>query len=177
MSEKDKSNELYIYDEVQHDEMQKAVSFELEHKCLRTWYLLNNIWTIFSALIVLSDDGNTVSFFAPIIILGYYAIMLFCQVAYDIKASEKGVLDSLSRYQTGMKGWSWKYFIGATQFVIPITAILGYIFGEYKSVIHHPVFFSVFFALSFGYDIISYICVKRNKTVMDNSADEDETDE
>lgn len=175
MSEKDKNNSLYIYDEVRHDEMQKALSFELEHKCLRMWYLLNNIWTIFAAFIVIGDDGNTFPVFAPIIILGYYAIMLSCQVVYDIKASEKGVLDSLSRYQNGMKGW--RYAIGVLQFVVPMTAIGNYIAGVHKNVIHHPIFFSVFFALSFGYDIISYICVSRNKKVMDNSADEDENDE
>lgn len=175
MSEKDKSNSLYFYDEIQHDEMQKTISFELEHKCLRTWYLLNNIWTIFAAFVFLGDSGETVRFFAPIIVLGYYAIMLSCQVAYDLKASEKGVLDSLSRYQTGMTGW--KYFIGVAQFVIPITAILSYIFGGFKDVIHHPVFFSVFFALSFAYDVITFICVKRNKKVMDSSADENENNE
>ena len=175
MSEKDKNNSLYIYDEVQHDEMQKAISFELEHKCLRTWYLLNNIWTMFVAFIVIGDDGNTFPVFAPIIILGYYAIMLFCQVIYDIKASKKGVLDSLSRYQTGMK--SWRYIIGTLQFTIPATAIGQYTAGYHRDVVQHPVFFIVFLVLSFAYDVISAICVDRNKKVMDNSADEDENDE
>ena len=174
MSEKDKNNSLYIYDEVQHDEMQKAISFEMEHKCLRMWYLLNNIWTLWAAFMVFID---VLAFWAPIIILGYYVIMLFCQVVYDIRASAKGVLDSLSQYQTGMKGW--RYIIAIFQIMIPANAIGSYTAGGYgyEERAMHPVFFIVFLVLSFAYDVISVICVSRNKKVMDNSADEDETDE
>ena len=172
MSEKDKNNSLYIYDEIQRDEMQKALSFELEHKCLRMWYLLNCIITLVAAFII---EVAETPLSAPAIILCYYGIMLFCLAIYDIRASEKGVLDSLPQYQTGMKGW--RYIIATLQIIIPMGALVNYITGVKMDAPYHPVFFSVFFAFSFGYDIISYICVKRNKKVMDNSADEDENDE
>lgn len=44
MNDKNNKNEaLYFYDKVEADEMQKTLSFELEHKSLWLWYILNSV--------------------------------------------------------------------------------------------------------------------------------------
>lgn len=100
MAEKN-ANSDYYNEPVVADEMQKAVSFELEHRSLRLWYVLNSIAMIFTMFIFVGteDPAWTIPPSIQILLLAQYGIMYFCLSLYNIRAADKGVLDSFSPFQ------------------------------------------------------------------------------
>ena len=59
MSEKNKKeNSTYWEEQVVADEMQKTLSFELEHKSLWLWYILNSFAMFFTMFIFIGTEDN-----------------------------------------------------------------------------------------------------------------------
>lgn len=172
MSEKKKKDFVDYNEKVVADEMQRALSFELEHKTLWLWYVLNSftMWATYFIFICTEAHVPTAGQ-APVIL--YYGVMLFSLSLYSIKAADKGVLNSFSHYQKGLKGG--KYIIGSFNLVIPIS---GFIQAVYTKVEHpaqnYKVFFITVFLMAVAYEFISSYCVWKNKKVRDKLAADEE---
>ena len=127
-----KATEDYLNKEIQPDEMQRAVSYELEHKTLWLWYVLNSftMWTAYFMFIGTENTDWTVPTPIQVLIVIYYGVMLFSLSLYNIQASDKGVLNSFSHYQKGLKGW--KYIIGVFNLSFPITCFMSAVNGRFE---------------------------------------------
>ncbi len=175
MSEKKKKDFVDYNEKVAADEMQRALSFELEHKTLWLWYVLNSftMWATYFIFICTEAHVPTAGQ-VPVIL--YYGVMLFSLSLYSVKAADKGVLNSFSHYQKGLKGG--KYIIGSFNLVIPIS---GFIQAVYTKVEHsaqnYKVFFITVFLMAAAYEFISSYCVWKNKKVRDSLAADEENGE
>ncbi|MDE5741202.1 MAG: hypothetical protein K2H90_01990 [Oscillospiraceae bacterium] len=162
------------------DEMQKTLSYELEHKSLWLWYVLNSLAMFFSIFIfVCTEDPEwAIPPSIQILLLAQYGIMYFCLSLYNIRAARKGVMNSFSLWQKGGKGLLW--FVGFTNVFAPMNFIITYLMGKgynrEQQKAYLP-FFTVWFCMSMAYYIISSCCVYKNKKVRDSLAADDENGE
>ena len=179
-----KENDAYWGEQVVADEMQKTLSFELEHKSLWLWYILNSFSMFFAMFIFIGteDPAGAVPPSIQILLLVQYGIMYFCLSLYNIRAAQKGVLDSFSRYQKGTNGL--KYTVAALNLTIPMTPVMSVIITKllhksgYENMGKYLTFFIVWFCMSYIYECISWYCVRHNKKVRDSiAADDEETEE
>ncbi|MDE6762417.1 MAG: hypothetical protein K2J73_01905 [Oscillospiraceae bacterium] len=180
MSEK-KEKEVFDYNEkIVADEMQRALSFELEHKYMRLWYVLVSLTMPVTLMIFSDPDGVPAAIpdSMQIMTLIQYGIMYFCLSLYNIRASKKGVLDSFSMWQKGGKGLLW--FVGFLNFYCPMNPILRYFIDkadETEVIRSYMPFFIVWFCLGITYYIISSYSVYLNKKVREQiAADEEESE-
>lgn len=181
MSEKNKKeNSTYWEEQVVADEMQKTLSFELEHKSLWLWYILNSFAMFFTMFIFIGTEDN-VPPSIQIMLLINYGIMYFCLSLYNIRAAQKGVLDSFSQYQKGTNGL--KYTVAALNFTIPLTPVMSVIMTKllhksgYENMGKYLTFFIVWLCMSYTYECISWYCVKLNQKVRDSIAADGENEE
>ena len=181
MSEKNKNEFEFFYDKVVDDEMQRALSYDLEHKSLWLWYILNSIAMLF-LMVFISSEETKVPPSVQVIILAQHCIMFLCLSLYNIRAAKKGVLDSFSQYQHGMNGL--KYAVGGFNYVVPLVPIVIFVMDKImdKNISENSgrdlPFFIVWFIMGLAYEIISWYCVKQNKKVRDSlAADDEETEE
>ena len=174
------ANANYYYEPVVVDEMQKAVSFELEHKSLRLWYVLNSIAMIVTMFIFVGteDPEWAIPPSIQIMLLVHYGIMYFCLSLYNLRAADKGVLDSFSPFQKGERGF--QQLLGFLNMYIPMNPIVTYLLnkGDDKERIRaYLPFFIVWFCMSIAYYIIGSYSVYLNKKVRDSLAADDEESE
>lgn len=173
-----KADEDYLNKEIQPDEMQRAVSYELEHKTLWLWYVLNSftMWVAYFMFIGTENTDWTIPTPIQVLIVLYYGVMLFCLSLYGIQASDKGVLNSFSHYQKGLKGW--KYIIGVFNLSFPITCFMSAVNGRFEGKANnYKIFFLTVFLMAAAYEFISAFCVAHNKKVCDSIAADDEEPE
>lgn len=181
MDKKNKKDVYYYYEKVEADEMQKAVSFELEHKSLRLWYVLNSIAMIVTMFIFVGTEHPewAIPSSIQIMLLVHYGIMYFCLSLYNLRAADKGVLDSFSPFQKGEGGF--QHLLGFLNMYIPMNPIMTYLLnkGDDKERIRlYLPFFIVWFCMAMAYYIIGSYSVYLNKKVRDSlAADDEETEE
>lgn len=179
MDKKDKTN-FNWEEQIFVDEMQKTLSYELEHKSLWLWYILNSLAMFFSLFIFVGteDPEWAVPPSIQILILAQYGIMYFCLSLYNIRAAKAGVLNSFSLWQKGGKGLL--QFVGYTNVFTPMIYIIPYIMGkgynEEPQKAYLP-FFVIWFFMGMAYYIISSYCVSKNKKVRDSLAADDGNEE
>lgn len=180
MGKKNKNDIDYYYEKVEADEMQKTLSFELEHKSLWLWYILNSI-AMFFLMVFISSEETQVPPSVLTVILAQHGIMFYCLSLYNISAAKKGVLESFSQYQHGMSGL--KYAVGGLNYAVPLVPIVIFVMDKItdKNISENSgrdlPFFIVWFIMGLAYEIISWYCVKQNKKVRDSLAADDESDE
>ncbi len=173
MSEK-KKKEVFDYDEkIVVDEMQRAVSFELEHKYMWLWYVLVSLTMPFVMMIFTDTDGvpGSIPDSMQIFTLMQYGIMFFCLSLYNIRAAGKGVLNSFSLWQKGGKGFL--HLVGFLNFYCPMVPILRYFIddkSETEVIRSYMPFLTVWFCMGMAYYIISSYSVWKNKKVRDSLA-------
>lgn len=177
MAEKIKKDIIDYNKPVVEDEMQKTLSYELEHKSLWLWYILNSLAMFFSIFIFVGteDPEWTIPPSIQILLLAQYGIMYFCLSLYNIRAAKEGVLNSFSLWQKGGKGLLW--FVGHENVFAPMVYIIPYLMGkgyhEEPQKAYLP-FFVIWCCMSMAYYIISSYCVKHNKKVRESLAADDE---
>lgn len=176
MSEKKKNDYVDYSEKVVADEMQKTLSYELEHKTLWLWYILNSVAMFFSLFIFVGteDPEWAIPPSIQILLLAQYGIMYFCLSLYNIRASRKGVLDSFSLWQKDGKGLL--YFVGYINVFAPIYSIITYNDNSDTRKAYLP-FFTAWLCMSMAYYIISSYCVSKNKKVRDRLAADEENGE
>lgn len=181
MAKKDKKEVNYYYEPVVVDEMQKAVSFELEHRSLRLWYVLNSIamW-VTMVVFACSDSPAAIPNPLQVMLLIHYGIMYFCLSLYNLRAADKGVLDSFSPFQKGSNG-GLLYLVSFINIFAPTQPIITYLMekGDNVEVIRsYLTFFIVWACMAWLYYIIASYSVYLNKKVRDSiAADDEETEE
>ena len=187
MTEKKKKevNIDYMDEMVVADEMQKTLSFELEHKSLRLWYIFNSLIMFYMALIF-SDTENfheAVPKSAQNVFLMYLGAMYFCLSLYNIRAAKKGVLDSFSQWQKGnMKegGKPFMILIGYMNAFLPFMQILNYIDndnGKREILAPYMTFFIIWFIMAIVWYGIGAYSVALNKKVRESLAADEENEE
>lgn len=172
----------YYYEPVVVDEMQKAVSFEIEHKVLRLWYILNTFIMFFTYLIFIDSENfhDVIPKSVQNVFLIYFGAMYFCLSLYNLKAASKGVLDSFSPFQKN--GHPFLSIIGFANFYTPIHPIITYFFAKNydgKEIIRSYLpFFIVWACMAAAFYIIAACSVATNKKVRNSlAADDEETEE
>lgn len=188
-----KDDDIYFYSKVKTDEMQRTLSFELEHKSFRMWYIFNSVIMLIVHFIFLFDDIDirsssiaSESVKSPkmvpamqVIILLFYAAGLLSLALYNYRAASKGVLDAFaSKYQKGARE-DGKLVDGEknpdnkgrmlafTNFILPAHG-LGMMYRSYM------VFYLVWLILAFAYEVFTIFCVNKNKKVRESLAADDE---
>lgn len=180
MTENNKKEAVYFYDKVEDDEMQRSLSFEFEHKSLWLWYILNSI-AMFLLMVFISSEETQVPPSVQIIILIQHGIMFFCLSLYNIRAAQKGVLDSFSQYQHGTNGI--KFAVGGLNYTVPLIPIVIFFMEKItdKNISENAgrdlLFFTAWFIMGLAYEVISLHCVKWNKKVRDSLAADEENEE
>lgn len=172
MPEKEKKDFVDYDEKIIDDEMQRSLSYELEHKTLWLWYVLNSI-TMWAAYFIFIGMEETVPPAMQLLVTVYYGVMLFSLSLYNIKAADKGVLNSFSRYQKGLKGG--KYLIGLFNLVFPISGFVISVSGKTEgNAGEYKAYFIIVFLMAAAYEIISSYCVNKNKKVRDSEDTEEE---
>lgn len=175
MSEKKKKDFVDYNENVVADEMQRALSFELEHKTLWLWYVLNS-FVMWITYFIFTCTENTIPSAVQILVVLYYGVMLFSLSLYSIRAADKGVLNSFSHYQKGLKGG--KYIIGSFNLAFPISGFVSAFSGKLEGPAqNYKIFFITVFLMAAAYEFISSYCVWKNKKVRDSLAADDEKSE
>ena len=180
MSENNKK-EVFDYDEkIVADEMQRALSYELEHRYMRLWYVLYSFTMPFTMLIFSASESEPAAVPSVVqrLILIQYGIMYFCLSLYNIRAAKKGVLDSFSQWQKGGKGLMW--IVGFLNFYCPMGPLITYFLGKgdnIEIIRSYLIFFIVWFCMAMAYYIIGSYSVYLNKKVRDSLAADDEEPE
>lgn len=188
-----KDDDIYFYSKVETDEMQRTLSFELEHKSFRMWYIFNSVIMLIVHFIFLFDDIDirassiaSESVKSPkmipamqVIILLFYGAGLLSLALYNYRAASKGVLDAFaSKYQKGAredgklvdgeKNPDTKgRILAITNFILPAHG-LGMMYRSYM------VFYLVWLILAFVYEVFTIFCMKKNKKVRESLAADDE---
>lgn len=175
MPEKEKKD-LVDYDEkIVSDEMQRTLSFELEHKYMRLWYVLISFTMPLTGLIFVAEE-RSISAAVQMLILTQYGIMYLCVSLYNYKAAEKGVLDSFSEWQKGGRGLM--YFVGYLNWSIPIVGLVVIQSSSNKEFLQaYMPFFCIWLVMAMTYYALSTYSVWKNKKVRDSLAVGDEDTE
>ena len=188
----EKENE-YFSKKVIEDEMQRTLSFELEHKSFRMWYVLNMVimlivyfvFTLDRASVVASEHVKSPSMTPAmqVIIMLFYGAMLFSLSLYNYRAASMGVLDAFaSKYQKGIteknevvKGEQHPdtkmRLVSVTSVALPATALGGSISDKC-----HIVFFLVWTVLAFAYEAFTIFCLRKNMSVIEKMTADGETE-
>lgn len=175
MADKNKKD-IVDYDKpVVEDEMQRALSFELEHKILWLWYVLDS-FVMWATYFIFTYTEAHIPPAGQVLVILYFVVMFFCLSLYNIKAANKGVLNSFSRYQKGMRGG--KHLVAALNLLIPTSSV---VLAFYTKVEHpaqnYKVFFAVLYIMAAAYEIISGYCVGKNQKIRDSLAADDDNEE
>ncbi len=166
------SNANLIAEEVKLDERQKSIIGEICTDCIRLWYVLNTMFTLFAALFVLSGVITVSRTFVMAVLAVYFAITFMCLSVVNIKTSAKGVLTEFMGVKLNGRG------IGVM--VITYITAIGIIVREYmagNSFISFLgtegiVFFGIITAVGIVYNIITFFCSRKNKAVNEESEEE-----
>lgn len=193
----EKENE-YFSRKVIEDEMQRTLSFELEHKSFRMWYILNMVimlivyfvFTVDRASVkasVLASGHAKSPAMTPaiqVIIMLFYGVMLFSLSLYNYRAASMGVLDAFaSKYQKGIteknevvKGEQHPdtkmRLVSVTSVALPASALGSSISGKC-----HIVFFLVWTVLAFAYEVFTIFCLRKNMNVIEKMTADEEIEE
>lgn len=194
MAEKNKKIEDdYFGEKVIADEMQRTLSFELEHKCFRIWYVLNMAVMFIVYAVFMGDSGAVRVSEVPkspsitpamqVIIMLFYVVMLFSLSLYNYRAAKIGVLDAFaSRHQKGigidnnaLEGEQRPniklHMLSTFSLVMPASGL------GYPSTNCYFKFFLVWLILAFTYEMFTIFCVNKNKKVRDSLAADDGNEE
>lgn len=182
MAEKTKKDtNVNYYDEpVFVDEMQKAVSNELEHRSLRLWYALNSI-AMWVTMVMIGSSENPPAAIPKelrVMLLIQYGIMYFCLTLYNLRAADKGVLDSFSPFQKGNNGLL--QLVSCINIFAPTQPLITYFMGKGDNtevIRSYLTFFIVWACMAWTYYFIATYCVYRNKKVRDGIAADEENEE
>lgn len=188
-----KDDDIYFYSKVETDEMQRTLSFELEHKSFRMWYIFNSVIMLIVHFIFLFDDIDirsssiaSESVKSPkmipamqVIILLFYAAGLLSLALYNYRAASKGVLDAFaSKYQKGARedgklvdGEKNPDNKGRILALINLMIPAHGLGTTYRS---YMVFYLVWLILAFAYEVFTIFCVNKNKKVRESLAADDE---
>ena len=193
----EKENE-YFSKKVIEDEMQRTLSFELEHKSFRMWYVLNMV-IMFIVYFVFTFDRISVAASAmagehvkspamtpamQVIIMLFYGAMLFSLSLYNYRAASMGVLDAFaSKYQKGIgidnqavKGEQHPdikmHLLSVYSVALPASAL-----GTSISNKCHIVFFLVWTVLAFAYEVFTIFCLRKNMNVIEKMTADEEIEE
>lgn len=188
-----KDDDIYFYSKVETDEMQRTLSFELEHKSFRMWYIFNSVIMLIVHFIFLFDDiGIRASSIASesvkspkmvpamqVIILLFYGAGLLSLALYNYRAASKGVLDAFaSKYQKGaredgklVEGEKNPDNKGRILALINLMIPAHGLGTTYRS---YMVFYLVWLILAFVYEVFTIFCVNKNKKVRESLAADDE---
>lgn len=188
-----KDDDIYFYSKVETDEMQRTLSFELEHKSFRMWYIFNSVIMLIVHFIFLFDDiGIRASSIASesvkspkmipamqVIILLFYGAGLLSLALYNYRAASKGVLDAFaSKYQKGARedgklvdGEKNPDNKGRILALINLMIPAHGLGTTYRS---YMVFYLVWLILAFVYEVFTIFCMKKNKKVRESLAADDE---
>lgn len=188
-----KDDDIYFYSKVETDEMQRTLSFELEHKSFRMWYIFNSVIMLIVHFIFLFDDiGIRASSIASesvkspkmipamqVIILLFYGAGLLSLALYNYRAASKGVLDAFaSKYQKGARedgklvdGEKNPDNKGRILALINLMIPAHGLGTTYRS---YMVFYLVWLILAFAYEVFTIFCMKKNKKVRESLAADDE---
>ena len=188
-----KDDDIYFYSKVETDEMQRTLSFELEHKSFRMWYIFNSVIMLIVDFIFLFDDiGIRASSIASesvrspkmvpamqVIILLFYGAGLLSLALYNYRAASKGVLDAFaSKYQKGARedgklvdGEKNPDNKGRILALINLMIPAHGLGTTYRS---YMVFYLVWLILAFVYEVFTIFCVNKNKKVRESLAADDE---
>lgn len=188
-----KDDDIYFYSKVETDEMQRTLSFELEHKSFRMWYIFNSVIMLIVHFIFLFDDiGIRASSIASesvkspkmipamqVIILLFYGAGLLSLALYNYRAASKGVLDAFaSKYQKGARedgklvdGEKNPDNKGRILALINLMIPAHGLGTTYRS---YMVFYLVWLILAFAYEVFTIFCVNKNKKVRESLAADDE---
>lgn len=189
-----KTDDTYFYSKVEADEMQRTLSFELEHKSFRMWYVLNMAIMLIAYLVVTGDrisvqaseyaESPTITPVMQVIIMLFYGAMLFSLSLYNYRAASMGVLDAFaSKYQKGIneknevvKGEqnpdTKMRIVSVTSVVLPASAL-----GSSLSSKCYVIFFLVWTVLAFAYEVFTIHCIKKNQTVKEKQLADEEIEE
>lgn len=188
-----KDDDIYFYSKVETDEMQRTLSFELEHKSFRMWYIFNSVIMLIVHFIFLFDDiGIRASSIASesvrspkmvpamqVIILLFYGAGLLSLALYNYRAASKGVLDAFaSKYQKGaredgklVEGEKNPDTKGRILALINLMIPAHGLGTTYRS---YMVFYLVWLIFAFAYEVFTIFCVNKNKKVRESLAADDE---
>lgn len=193
----EKENE-YFSRKVIEDEMQRTLSFELEHKSFRMWYVLNMV-IMFIVYFVFTVDRASVkaSVLASghakspamtpaiqVIIMLFYGVMLFSLSLYNYRAASMGVLDAFaSKYQKGIteknevvKGEQHPdtkmRLVSVYSVALPASAL-----GSSISDKCHIIFFLVWTIFAFAYEVFTIFCLRKNMNVIEKMTADEEIEE
>lgn len=188
----EKENE-YFSSKVIEDEMQKTLSFELEHKSFRIWYVLNMvimfivygvfIWDRSAVYVSESGASPSITSAMQVIIMLFYGVMLFSLSLYNYRAANMGVLDAFaSKYQKGIgidnqavegeqrpniKMW----LLSGVSLVMPASGL-----GSPSTNCYFK-FFLVWLILAFAYELFTIFCVNKNQKVKEKQLADEEIEE
>lgn len=188
-----KDDDIYFYSKVETDEMQRTLSFELEHKSFRMWYIFNSVIMLIVHFIFLFDDIDirsssiaSESVKSPkmvpamqVIILLFYGAGLLSLALYNYRAASKGVLDAFaSKYQKGARedgklvdGEKNPDNKGRILALINLMLPAHGLGTTYRS---YMVFYLVWLIFAFAYEVFTIFCVNKNKKVRESLAADDE---
>lgn len=189
----EKENE-YFSKKVIEDEMQRTLSFELEHKSFRMWYVLNMVimlivyfvFTLDRASVYASEYTKSPAMTPAIqvIIMLFYGAMLFSLSLYNYRAASMGVLDAFaSKYQKGIneknevvKGEQHPdikmRLVSVTSVALPASAL-----GSSISSKCYVIFFLVWTVLAFAYEVFTIFCLRKNMNVIEKMTADEEIEE
>ncbi len=189
----EKENE-YFSRKVIEDEMQRTLSFELEHKSFRMWYVLNMVIMLivylvftFDRISVQASEYTKSPAMTPaiqVIIMLFYGAMLFSLSLYNYRAASMGVLDAFaSKYQKGIteknevvKGEQHPdtkmRLVSVYSVALPASAL-----GSSISDKCHIVFFLVWTVLAFAYEVFTIFCLRKNMNVIEKMTADEEIEE
>lgn len=189
----EKENE-YLSKKVIEDEMQRTLSFELEHKSFRMWYVLNMVIMLIVYFVFTGDRINVQASehvespamppAMQVIIMLFYGAMLFSLSLYNYRAASMGVLNAFaSKYQKGIneknevvKGEQHPdlkmRLVSVLSVVLPANALGGSISGKC-----YVPFFLVWTVLAFAYEVFTIFCLRKNMNVIEKMTADEEIEE
>ena len=167
------SNTNLIAEEVKLDERQKAIIGEISTECIRLWYVLNMMATLFGAAFWLADllPAGKVCVIAVFIV--YYAITFLCLSVFDIRTAAKGVMTQFMGVKMNSRGIIWTIVMNAVCiFIIVSEYLAGSNFFDFLDAAG-IVYFALMFVIGIVYDVIHLYCCKKNKAVIDEMLKEE----
>lgn len=183
----EKENE-YFAGKVVEDEMQRALSYDPEHKSFRLWYVLNSVIMVIVHFIFMTDHINIKAGenerspemppVMQVIILLFYGAGILSLALYNYRAANKGALNAFaSKYQKGINENG--EFVNGVQRPDSRGRLLAYFnlmlpaWGLGSAHEHYFAFFLAWLILAFAYEVFTIFCLKKNMTVLEKmTADE-----